>query len=66
MSQHPTLTATYGDTVPRLDVNGAQVASRAHAGTIVNTLSPLRIGGTSVWGNTFTGASTRSGATTVP
>ena len=49
------LAATYDGTEQRLYVNGAQVATRAQTGTIVNTGNPLRIGGNGIWGEYFQG-----------
>ena len=49
------LATTYDGTEQRLYVNGAQVATRAQTGTIVNTGNPLRIGGNGIWGEYFQG-----------
>ncbi|HXH12479.1 MAG TPA: LamG-like jellyroll fold domain-containing protein [Alphaproteobacteria bacterium] len=49
------LAATYNGSVLQLYVNGAQLASRSVAGTVVTSSNPLRIGGNSVWGEYFQG-----------
>ncbi len=49
------LAATFDGAVLRLFVNGAEVSSRAAAGTLTQSANPLRIGGNSVWGEYFQG-----------
>jgi hypothetical protein len=49
------LAATYDGTTQRLYVNGVQVSSRAQTGAIQISTSPLRIGGSSVFGEFFQG-----------
>ncbi len=49
------LAATYDGTTLRVYLNGNQTAQLAQAGSIVNSNSPLRIGGNSVWGEYFNG-----------
>ena len=49
------LTATYDGTTQRLYINGVQVASGAQTGSITTSISPLYIGGNSVWGEYFKG-----------
>ena len=49
------LATTYDGSVLRLYVNGAQVASKAVTGDILNSFGALRIGGNSVWGEYFHG-----------
>ena len=39
----------------RLYVNGTQVASTAHTGTITTSTNPLQIGGDSIYGQNFAG-----------
>jgi hypothetical protein len=46
---------TYDGATLRLFVNGTQVASRAVAGSLRTSTSPLRIGGNAVWGEYFSG-----------
>jgi hypothetical protein len=46
---------TWDGTTLRLYVNGAQVGSRAVAGTLSTTSDPLRIGGDATWGEYFAG-----------
>ena len=49
------LTETYDGTTLRLYVNGTQVASTAHTGTIATSTNPLQIGGDSLYGQYFAG-----------
>ncbi|MFB3819491.1 MAG: N,N-dimethylformamidase beta subunit family domain-containing protein, partial [Candidatus Methylomirabilales bacterium] len=49
------LAATYDGATLRLYVNGAQVGSRAVAGSIRTSTSPFRIGGNAPWGEYFAG-----------
>ena len=49
------LTETYDGTTLRLYVNGTQVASTAHTGSIAISTNPLQIGGDSLYGQYFTG-----------
>ena len=49
------LTATYDGTTQRLYINGVQVASGAQTGSITTSISPLHIGGNSIWGEYFNG-----------
>ena len=49
------LTETYDGSTLRLYVNGTQVASTAHTGTIATSTNPLQIGGDSVYGQFFAG-----------
>ena len=49
------LTETYDGSTLRLYVNGTQVASTAHTGTIATSTNPLQIGGDSIYGQFFTG-----------
>ncbi|MFI7639188.1 LamG-like jellyroll fold domain-containing protein [Nonomuraea sp. NPDC049400] len=49
------LTATYDGTTLRLYTNGTQVASKAVTGGIRGDAQPLRIGGSSLWGEYFNG-----------
>ena len=49
------LTETYDGSTVRLYVNGAQVASTAHTGTIATSTNPLQIGGDSIYGQFFAG-----------
>ncbi len=46
---------TYDGTTLRQYVNGNQVGSRAVSGTLLQSGSPLRIGGNAVWGEFFAG-----------
>ena len=58
------LAATHDGITLRLYVNGTQVGSRAVSGALLTSTGVLRIGGNSIWGEFFQGASTRSGSTT--
>ena len=49
------LAATFDGSTQRLYVNGAQVATRASAGSILTSTSALKIGGNSIWGEWFSG-----------
>jgi fibronectin type 3 domain-containing protein len=49
------LAATFDGTTQRLFVNGAQVATRASAGSILTSTSAAKIGGNSIWGEWFSG-----------
>ena len=49
------LTETYDGSTLRLYVNGTQVASTAHTGTIATSTNPLQIGGDSIYGQYFAG-----------
>jgi len=49
------LAATYDGTIQRLYVNGTQVAQRPQTGPIQVSSSPLRMGGSSIWGEFFQG-----------
>ena len=49
------LTETYDGSTLRLYVNGTQVASTAHTGTIATSTNPLQIGGDSLYGQYFAG-----------
>ncbi len=49
------LTETYDGAALRLYVNGTQVASTAHTGTIASSTNPLQIGGDSIYGQFFAG-----------
>jgi hypothetical protein len=49
------LTETFDGSTLRLYVNGTQVASTAHAGSIATSANPLQIGGDSIYGQFFTG-----------
>jgi hypothetical protein len=49
------LTETYDGSTLRLYVNGTQVASTAHTGTIATSTNPLQIGGDSLYGQHFAG-----------
>jgi hypothetical protein len=49
------LALTYDGATMRMFVNGAQVSSRAVAGSAIVTSGALRIGGNSVWGEYFRG-----------
>jgi hypothetical protein len=46
---------TYDGATLRLYVNGVQVATKAQAGALPTSTSPLRIGGNSAWGEYFSG-----------
>ena len=60
------LTETYDGTTLRLYVNGTQVASTAHTGTIATSTNPLQIGGDSLYGQYFAGLIDKSASTTPP
>ena len=49
------LAETYDGSTLRLYVNGSQVASTAHTGTIASSTNPLQIGGDSIYGQFFAG-----------
>ncbi len=49
------LAETYDGTTVRLYVNGTQVASTAHTGSISTSTNPLQIGGDSLYGQNFAG-----------
>jgi chitodextrinase len=49
------LTETYDGSTVRLYVNGIQVASTAHTGSIATSTNPLQIGGDSIYGQYFAG-----------
>ena len=49
------LAATYNGSILILYVNGVAVGSRATTGSLVQSTSPLRIGGNGVWGEYFQG-----------
>jgi hypothetical protein len=49
------LAATYDGSVLRLFVNGVQVSSQSHVGSIFVSASPLRVGGNAIWGEYFAG-----------
>lgn len=49
------LAVTYDGAHVRLFVNGVQVTSRAHSGTIATSGGALRIGGNTIWGEYFAG-----------
>jgi fibronectin type 3 domain-containing protein len=49
------LTETYDGSTLRLYVNGTQVASTAHTGSIATSTNPLQIGGDSIYGQHFAG-----------
>ena len=49
------LTETYDGSTLRLYVNGTQVASTAHTGTIATSTNPLQFGGDSLYGQFFAG-----------
>ena len=49
------LAETYDGATLRLYVNGTQVASTAHTGTISTSTNPLQIGGDSLYGQNFAG-----------
>ncbi len=49
------LAATYDGVTLRLYVNGAQVSSQPHTGSLVTSTGALRIGGDAVWGEYFRG-----------
>ena len=49
------LAVTYDGATVRLYVNGTQVASTAHTGTIATSTNPLQIGGDSIYGQYFDG-----------
>ena len=49
------LATTYDGAVLRLYVNGVQVGSQAHSGSLFVSGSPLRIGGNTIWGEYFQG-----------
>ena len=49
------LTETYDGSTLRLYVNGTQVASTAHTGSIATSTNPLQIGGDSLYGQYFAG-----------
>ncbi len=49
------LTETYDGATLRLYVNGTQVASTAHTGSISTSTNPLQIGGDSLYGQYFAG-----------
>ena len=49
------LTESYDGSTLRLYVNGTQVASTAHTGTIATSTNPLQIGGDSLYGQYFAG-----------
>ena len=49
------LTETYDGSTLRLYVNGSQVASTAHTGSITTSTNPLPIGGDSLYGQYFAG-----------
>ena len=49
------LTETYDGSTLRLYVNGTQVSSTAHMGTITTSTNPLSIGGDSIYGQYFAG-----------
>ena len=49
------LAETYDGSTLRLYVNGTQVASTAHTGTIATSTNPLQIGGDSIYGQYFDG-----------
>ena len=49
------LTETYDGSTLRLYVNGMQVASTAHTGSIATSTNPLQIGGDSLYGQYFAG-----------
>ena len=50
------LTMTWDGTTERLYVGGAEVASRAVSGSLVNGAGPLTIGGNGVWSEWFLGS----------
>ena len=50
------LAATYNGTTLTLFVSGAPVATRALAGSLTTSNSPLRIGGNTIWGEYFQGS----------
>jgi len=50
------LAVTHDGTTLRLYVNGAQVGSRAVAGSLLTSSGALRIGGNSIWGEFFQGS----------
>ena len=54
------LAETYDGSTLRLYVNGTQVASTAHTGTIATSTNPLQIGGDSIYGQFFAGHDRRS------
>src|SRR5215470_17727312 len=49
------LAATYDGATVRLYINGTQVASIAHTGTIASSTNPLQIGGDNIYGQFFAG-----------
>lgn len=49
------LATTYDGSNITLYVNGSKVATRAASGLMATSASPLRIGGTSIWGEWFAG-----------
>jgi len=49
------LAATYDGATLRLYINGAQVSSQSHTGSLVTSTGALRIGGDSMWGEYFRG-----------
>jgi glucose/arabinose dehydrogenase len=49
------LASVYDGSALRLYVNGVQAGTRAVTGTLVNSASPLRIGGNSLWNEYFNG-----------
>ena len=49
------LTETYDGSTLRLYVNGTQVSSTAHTGSIATSTNPLQIGGDSIYGQYFAG-----------
>jgi uncharacterized repeat protein (TIGR01451 family) len=49
------LAATYDGATLRLYVNGLQVSSLAHSGTLATSSNPLQIGGDSIYGQYFQG-----------
>ena len=49
------LAETYDGAALRLYVNGTQVASTSHTGTIASSTNPLQIGGDSIYGQFFAG-----------
>ena len=49
------LTETYDGSTLRLYVNGTQVASTTHTGSIATSTNPLQIGGDSIYGQFFAG-----------
>ena len=49
------LAETYDGSAVRLYVNGTQVASTAHTGSITTSTNPLQVGGDSIYGQHFAG-----------